>query len=230
MLSPFTLKSMAEALVSWARFRESDTRSPMTGAELNRFAEHLQTIDVWPSAVLSTTTKVYMCYTHVLTPGFRSIACQAVLRELKGRALIAGPCQKRPSQFIPASLIYQTGLNMIDEAQAGSSHDIHSATVYRNGLLLAIAAAVPLRRRALASLDLATSFRLEERPVIQLDIAGRFLKLREGRKSFERYQAHLTSPTPPHRTGRIALSDNAAGNRRVRGLDRIFPGGGSPLF
>ena len=46
------------------------------------------------------------------------------------------------------------------------SHDIRAATVYRNGLLLTVAAALPLRRRALASLDLATSFRLEERPVI----------------------------------------------------------------
>lgn len=194
MLSPFTLKGMAEALVAWDRFREGDTLSPLTGAELNHFATQLANRGVWPSGVLSTTTKIYMCYIHILVPNFRSEACQTVLRELKGRAATAGPCRKSPSQIVPASLIYQTGLAIMADAQTALGHDIHSAVDYRNGLLLAVAAAVPLRRRALASLDLATSFRLEDRPGIQLDIAGDFLKLRQDKKSVAHYRARLASP------------------------------------
>lgn len=193
VLSPFTLESMAEALVAFARFREGDIASPLTGAELTQYATHLDDAGVWVSGVLSALTKVYMCYTHILSPGFRSKACQTVLRDLKGRAATAGPCRKTPEQIVPASLVYRTGLHMIAEAQVGSSHNMKAAVLCRNGLLLTIAAAVPLRRRALASLDLATSFRLEERPGIRIDIAGRFLKLRQNRKSYERYVRYLSS-------------------------------------
>lgn len=194
ILSPFTLKGMAEALASWVRFREGDTRSPLTGTDLHRFSKHLTDNGVWASGRLASAMKVYMCYTKILAPGFQSEACQTVLRDLKGCATTAGPCRKTPSQIVPASLIYQTGQEMMDEALAGLSHNIHSAILYRNGLLLAIAAVIPLRRRALASLDFATSFQLEESPYINLDIAGKFLKLRQGRKNFERYQARVRSP------------------------------------
>ncbi|MEM5545032.1 hypothetical protein WNY61_20105 [Sulfitobacter sp. AS92] len=193
VLSPFTLESMAEALVAFARFREGDIASPLTGAELTQYATHLDDAGVWVSGVLSALTKVYMCYTHILSPGFCSKACQTVLRDLKGRAQTAGPCRKTPAQIVPASLVYRTGLNMIAEAQTGASHNIQAATLYRNGLLLTIAAAIPLRCRALASLDLATSFRLEERPGIRIDIAGHFLKLRQNRKSYERYVRYVSS-------------------------------------
>ena len=194
ILSPFTLKSMAEALASWARFRESDTRSPLTGGELHRFATQMGDKGVWASGRLSAAMKVYMCYTNILAPGFQSEACQTVLRDLKGRAKTAGPCRKTSSQIVPASLIYQTGQEMMEEALAGPSHNIHSAIIYRNGLLLTTAAAVPLRRRALAGLDFATSFQLDEYPYINIDIPGNFLKLRQGKKSFERYQARFASP------------------------------------
>jgi integrase len=193
VLSPFTLQGMAEALSSWTRFRRGDTSRPLTGADLNDYAVHLAASGVWVSAVRSAVTKVYMCYTHILTPGFRSGACQAVLRDLKGRAETAGPCRKNPAQIVPATLLYKTGQEMMAEAQAGSSHDMQAATLYRNGLLLTVAAALPLRRRALASLDLATSFRLEERPVIRIDIAGHYLKLRHAEKDYRRYRAQLTS-------------------------------------
>lgn len=194
VLSPFTLQGMAEALSSWARFRRDDTSRPLTGAELNDYAAHLAESGVWVSAVRSAVTKIYMCYMHIIAPGFRSGACQAVLRDLKGRAETAGPCRKNPAQIVPASLLYKTGQEMMAEAQAGSSHDMRAATVYRNGLLLTVAAALPLRRRALTSLDLATSFRLEERPIIRIDISGHYLKLRHAEKNYRRYRAQLTSP------------------------------------
>lgn len=193
VLSPFTLKGMAEALSGWAHFRHGDTSRPLTGADLNDYAVHLAASGVWVSAVRSAVTKVYMCYTHIIAPGFRSGACQAVLRDLKGRAETAGPCRKNPAQIVPATLLYKTGQEMMAEAQAGSSHDMQAATLYRNGLLLTVAAALPLRRRALASLDLATSFRLEERPVIRIDIPGHYLKLRHAEKDYRRYRAQLTS-------------------------------------
>lgn len=193
VLSPFTLKGMAEALSGWAHFRHGDTSRPLTGAELNDYAVHLAESGVWVSAVRSAVTKVYMCYTHIITPGFRSGACQAVLRDLKGRAETAGPCRKNPAQIVPATQLYKTGQEMMAEARAGSSHDMQAATLYRNGLLLTVAAALPLRRRALASLDLATSFCLQERPVIRVDISGHYLKLRHSEKDYRRYRAQLTS-------------------------------------
>ena len=193
VLSPFSLKSMAEVLNGWARFRRGDTSRRLTGAELADYAAYLADKGLWVSAVHSAVTKIYMCYTHILAPGFRSGACQAVLRDLKGRAETAGPCRKNPAQIVPATLLYKTGQSMMAEAQAGSSHDIQAATLYRNGLLLTVAAALPLRRRALASLDLATSFRLEERPVIRIDIPGHYLKLRHAEKDYRRYRAQLTS-------------------------------------
>ena len=193
VLSPFTLKSMAEALSGWASFRQGDISTPLTGAELTRYATHLADTGIWVSAVLSKVTKVYMCYMHILAPGFRSAACQAVLRDLKQQAETAGPCRKTPAQIVPASLVYQTGQDMMAEAQAGPSHDMQAATLYRNGLLLMVAAALPLRRRALASLDLATSFRLEERPNIQIDISGHYLKVRQTEKDYTRYQSQLIS-------------------------------------
>ncbi|NKX41008.1 hypothetical protein HGG71_05925 [Rhodobacteraceae bacterium R_SAG2] len=195
VLSPFTLQGMAEALTAFARFRGGGGISnPLTGAEMTRYATHLGDNGVWVSGVLSALTKVYMCYTHILSPGFQSKACQTVLRDLKGRATTAGPCRKKPAQIVPASLVYRTGLNMIAEAQVVSSHNMKAATLYRNGLLLTVAAALPLRRRALAGLDLATSFRLDDQQGIQIDIAGHFLKLRQDRKSYERYQAYVSSP------------------------------------
>ncbi|MDF1773392.1 MAG: hypothetical protein P1U91_15670 [Pseudophaeobacter sp. bin_em_oilr2.035] len=194
ILSPFSLKSMAEVLNRWAHFRRGDTSRPLTGAELTEYAAYLADKGLWVSAVLSAVEKIYMSYTHILIPGFRSGACQAVLRDLKGRAETAGPRRKNPAQIVPASLLYRTGQEMMAEAQAGPSHDIRAATLYRNGFLLTVAAALPLRRRALASLDLATSFCLDERPVIQIDIPGHYLKLRQNKKNYSRYQAQLTSP------------------------------------
>lgn len=140
-LSPFTLQGIAEALTGWARFREGDLPQNLTGSDLARYAAHLATAGIWASGIHSATTKIYMGYKHILSPGFRSASCQTVLRELKGRAALAGPCRKTPSQIVPARLIYETGQIMMAQAQTGPSHDIQAATHYRNGLLLTIAAA-----------------------------------------------------------------------------------------
>lgn len=191
-LSPSTLESMADALTPWARFRGDDVRPP-TGLELARFAEDLSKQGASPSRVHTVARKVYNGYTRVLSPGLRSEACLAVLRDLKAKANAAGPIRKKPCQILPASLIYETGFEIMAEANGGAHHDIGSALRYRDGLLLAIAAAVPLRRRALASLDLGTSFQPQERGVIRLDVPGRFLKVRQDQKIYERFSGYLTS-------------------------------------
>lgn len=192
--SASSLKGNAEALCQWLAFRNEKTSGLLTGSELRAFAAHLSTKGVAPAAVWAGAQKVYSSYQHVLTPGFSSESCQYVLQDLKGRAKIAGATRKTAGQIVSAQLIYTAGFRIMENEMSNPRYDMASAKVYRDGLLLAVAAALPLRRRTLASLDTASSFILGRNSDIQIDISGNFLKLREHRKIIERFRATLVNP------------------------------------
>jgi hypothetical protein len=193
-LSASTLKTYAESFCRWHRFRKGETSRLLTGSELRIFALILASERVAPPGVLAAASNVYSTYRHIISPGFSSDACRFVLRDLKGTAIAAGANKKTASQIVSAQLIYTTGLRIMEDVMSKPHHDISSAKAYRDGLLLAVAASLPLRRRTLASLDTASSFRLENPSIFQIDISGNFLKLREHRKIVERFQATFINP------------------------------------
>lgn len=193
-LSASTLKGWAEGMCRWHTFREGDSITPLTGSELQLFATSLLKQGMSPLGVQTAAEKVYYSYRNIVAPGFSSETCLYVIQDLKGMPAATGSSKKTADQIVSARLIYETGFHLMKEALSNPRSDSSSAVAYRDGLLLAIAAALPLRRRALASLDTTFSFRLDDQFTIQIDISGNFLKLRQHRKIIERFRATLVNP------------------------------------
>ena len=126
--------------------------------------------------------RVHSAFVFLLLPGFASRGCRFVVDHWHGLAVREGATTKTASGIVPASEIYDLGFELIDEARARPIHNLETGVLYRNGLILAVAAVLPQRARALAALDTATTFRPVERPLIEVNLPGKVLKTREGRK------------------------------------------------
>jgi integrase len=183
--------AVARALARWWDYcAETGTVTLPSGTSLEAFARYVHN-DGEDCAVGSTShylTRIYSGFRTVLRPGYSSNGCQFVVdwwRE-KGKAL--GTPTKSGSQYVTASAIYAHGFEIMATALRSSMYGIRSATAYRNGLLLAIAIALPQRARALSVLEFGTTLKLLERPSIQIKIPGNALKVPEADKSNQKFE------------------------------------------
>lgn len=83
---------------------------------------------------------------------------------------------KTAAGIVPASTIYDLGFEIMASARAAPFYGTRAAQTYRDGLLLAVASAVPERARALSALDFASTFRLGPAPEICVALPGHVLK------------------------------------------------------
>ena len=85
-------------------------------------------------------------------------------------------------------------MEIVEHARAQGPRDLFAARDYRNGLLLAMAAAVPQRARALSHFDIGRTIMLLERPCLHVRLPGSALKLREHEKENAGYDRVLENP------------------------------------
>jgi integrase len=116
-----------------------------------------------------------------------------VAQDRAQRAAGQGPTTKTAAQVVPARTLYALGFDLMAEARETRTLGLDAARLYRNGLLISVAAALPQRARALSALDLASTFRPVDRPLIEVRLPGRVLKMRERFKAMSPFQTTLQS-------------------------------------
>lgn len=185
-------KSVLRALIRWSDHCESrDLVLLPTGTTLDGFGQVVaarttsRTASDYIGRILSGLT--------VVAPDFDSMACEFVAVDWKERAVAQGPTTKSGAQLVGASRIYDLGFMTMENARARKVRGLHAAKEFRNGILLALAAALPQRARALSSLEFGRTLDLLGGPAIHIRIPAHMLKLPEDRKAGEPFECTLTS-------------------------------------
>jgi integrase len=165
-----------------------------TGRTLNSYAETLIRDD---QAVTVRTAADYiqriLSGLSVVVPGFSSEACSYVALDWGERGKARGATTKTGKQLIGATEIYRLGFQLMNDACARSRRGPRAAKEYRNGLLLAIAVALPQRARALSCLAFGRTICLLDDDAIHIRIPARMLKGREDRKAGEGFDQVFNS-------------------------------------
>jgi hypothetical protein len=100
-------------------------------------------------------------FEKVLTTGIVYDAAAAVADRWAVRSATEAPRKGKAGRIVPASEIDRLGFAMMAEADAAPLRRISEATLFRDGLLLALAATLPERARALSALAFDTTLFLE---------------------------------------------------------------------
>ena len=134
-------------------------------------------------------------FERVLTPGLVYDAAAAVADRWAARADEEPGRKKKTARIVPASELDALGFDLMADADAAPLRRISEATQFRDGLMLAVAATLPERARALAALEFEATLFLEPAGVIRLAIPGEFLKVREGLKARRGFHARIHRPS-----------------------------------
>lgn len=204
--------SVILALVRWAEFCRSRGLDQLpTGRTLDGYGE------IVAARTTSRTAADYigriLSGLSVVAPGFTSSACEFVASDWQERAAAQGSTTKTGAQLLGASRIYDLGFAIMEDARARDVRGLFAAKDFRNGILLALAAALPQRARALSSLEFDRTLQLPGGPAIHVRIPAHMLKLPEDRKAgepFERTFASekLAAALREYRTGYRPLFDD----------------------
>ena len=163
-------KNVAWALIRWTEHCQARGLDMLpTGTTLDAYAQDVahrasgRTAADYVARILSGLS--------VVAPDFSSVACEFVVADWEERAAAQGAMTKTGAQLVGASRIYDLGFAIMAGARARELRGIRSAKEFRNGVLLAMVAALPQRARALSSLEF-----------------GRTLALTDGRRSISGYR------------------------------------------
>ncbi|MFU8865640.1 MAG: hypothetical protein ACNA7O_17130 [Rhodobacterales bacterium] len=175
------------ALSRWARYAQPRELSLVPlGSTLDGYAQWLRSGAHEPSPVTLRTASDYLSRIHaglaVVAPGSTSLSRTFVVRDLREAADVLGATTKTGSQLVGASTIYDLGFTLMNEARSCTMRGVHVAAKFRLGILLATAAALPQRARALSALDFATTLMLPGGGAIHVRIPADMLKMREDEK------------------------------------------------
>ncbi|AHM05773.1 hypothetical protein roselon_03518 [Roseibacterium elongatum DSM 19469] len=186
-------KSVLAALSRWVTYCAAEGIPLLpTASALHRYACRL----VQPvSDRLPTSTGTAANYLQRILAGlpvatrgqFRSTACGFVVADWRERARAEGASTKTGSQLVGASMLYQFGFRMMAEAHSRPVRGVRAATIFRNGLILAVGAALPERARALTWLEFDRTLNLIDRKYLHVVLPGEALKYPEARKAREGY-------------------------------------------
>ena len=130
----------------------------------------------------------------VVAPGLSATACAFVVRDWRERADKEGAPTKCGVQLVSASAIYELGFDCMDQARALRTRSTRAATLFRNGLLLATAVALPRRARALSVLEYGRTLWAPDAQRVHVRIPARHLKLPEAEKAGPPFEAVLHNP------------------------------------
>jgi hypothetical protein len=179
-----------------AVLRSSRThQAPLPHRRSSRKARRRDASSSSTGAVRRHLARVIDGFEKVLTTGIVYDAAAAVADRWAVRSATEAPRKGKAGRIVPASEIDRLGFAMMAEADAAPLRRISEATLFRDGLLLALAATLPERARALSALAFDTTLFLEPDGVIRLAIPGEHLKLRERRKLRRGYHARIRRPS-----------------------------------
>jgi hypothetical protein len=190
------IEAVAAALRLFSAFAKRKDIKPIPTASLcQSWAEHV--VQKGAAAITAATycARVVDAFERVLTPGTVFDAAAAVADRW---AVLAGdePSRKgKTARIVPASDLDALGFRLMAKAESVSLRRISEATLYRDGLLLAVAATLPERARALSVLEFGVTIFLEENGVIRFAIPGAHLKLREREKQRRGFHARIRRPS-----------------------------------
>ena len=194
VLSAATLRSTAYTLSAWHAWCDKAGRSfaPSAGG-FEEWANYMKARGHTPRAIAGQL-RAALIGLRLVCPDAEFRGAVWVTSDWSDQACLVPPPTKQAAGVVPATEIFALGRQLVDEAHARPLRNITALCAYRDGLLLMIATALPQRARALSNLDSASTFRLLEKPLIRVDLPGRILKRREGRKRLPGYHATLENP------------------------------------
>jgi hypothetical protein len=189
------IESVASALARFHDFAASAGQPPLpTAALCQGWAESLA-----PGAaaisIASYLARVVDAFEKVLTPGIVYDAAAAVVDRWAVQSQDEPPRKGKAGRILPASDLDRLGFEMMAAADAAPLRRISEATLFRDGLLLALAATLPQRARALAALEFDSTVFLEADGVIRFAIPGEHLKQQERRKARRAFHACIRRPS-----------------------------------
>ncbi|MFU8866156.1 MAG: hypothetical protein ACNA7O_19805 [Rhodobacterales bacterium] len=188
------LESVMRALLRWLVWCESlghDSRP--VGITFHAYACDLAEEGVSTRSASDYLGRIISGYATACDPGFTSVACDHVISRLNARGKVEGRPTKTGEQLVGASVIFDLGMEIIENAREQGPRGLFAARDYRNGLLLATAAAVPQRARALSHFSIGRTIMLLERPNLHVRLPGSALKLRESEKQQGGYDRVLAN-------------------------------------
>ncbi|SIT17594.1 Phage integrase family protein [Roseivivax lentus] len=185
------LRNVALALGRWANHcQTSGLPLTPTGASLDAYARAVanrataRTAADYAARILSGFS--------IIAPGFSSEACDFVAQDWKERAAKEGCTTKTGAQLVGARRIYDLGFELMDAARVRPVRGTQAAKEFRNGILLALATALPQRARAMSALASGTTLQLIGDHTIRIWLPARLLKLPEDQKNGEPFERLLT--------------------------------------
>jgi hypothetical protein len=187
------IASVASALRKYRAARGGVAHAPTAGV-FAAWAAAMTAKGVAPMSVAAYLGRVIAGFEKVLTPGVVHDGPAAIADRWSVRARRAPRRRSATRRTLPASAVYDAGCAMIAEAEAAPVRRIGEAMLCRDGLLLAQAAALPERARALAALAFGSTLFLEEDGFIRYAIPGEALKRAEGRKGAAGFHARFRNP------------------------------------
>jgi|GEM_PF-2009579 len=188
------VQSVAYALARWYRTSLSFGRDLRpSGTTFHAYAMDLKIDGLSDQSVADYLSRIVSGFRVAVDPNFYSTGCEHVISRHHALAKVAGRHTKTGAQIVGASRIFDLGMALIEEARRRGPRGLHVSRDFRNGLLLAFAAALPQRARALAHLSFGTTVVLLEKPYVQVVLPGRVLKLREAKKHLASYDKILNN-------------------------------------
>ncbi len=194
VLSAATLRSTAYTLSAWRAWCDKAERSfsPSAGG-FEDWANDMKALGHTPGAIAGQL-RAALIGLRLVCPDADFRGAVWVASDWSDEACLVPPPTKPAAGVVPATEIFALGRRLVVEADAWPLRNITTACAYRDGLLLMVATALPQRARALSRLDSASTFRLLKQQIIRVDLPGRVLKRREGRKRLPGYHATLENP------------------------------------
>jgi hypothetical protein len=184
--------NVIRALLRWSDFCAAAGCSLIpTGSILDSYAKSIskratrRTVSDYIDRILSGLS--------IVAPGFQSASCDYVACDWAEQAAQDGATTKKGSQLVGATCLYDLGFESMDSARRRKVRGIHAAKDFRNGILLAIAAALPQRARALSALQFDKTLFLLDAYAIEIKIPATMLKLPEDRKDGEPFHRVFSS-------------------------------------
>lgn len=182
--SPAYAEAVISALRRWIRHHEPEGDLPvLTGTGFHAFGDALDREGISHRTISDYIARLYSGYRTWIEPGFTSFACEIVIEEWTRRAACAPYRQKNAAQIVSATRLSELGYALMQQARSAPMVGVETAKDFRNGLLLALAAALPQRARALSALIFDDSLVLEGEGFIRVRLERKHLKLPESQKS-----------------------------------------------
>ncbi len=181
--SPAYAEAVISALRQWIKHHEHEAVLPLlSGTDLHAFGEALDLAGKSHRTIRDYITRVYAGYRTWIEPGVTSFAAEIVIEEWTTRASCAPYVMKSAAQIVSATRLYELGFSLVQEARSAPMAGGEAAKEFRNGLLIAVAAALPQRARALSALVFDDSLYLEGDSVIRIRLERKHLKMPEAQK------------------------------------------------